>query len=381
MDFSLNEEQQMLADLVARFIERRYDFETRRQLAETARGWSEQNWSALADTGLSALAVSEAYGGMGAGAEEVLVVMEQFGRGLVLEPYLASALVGAPLLERVASPQLRDRLLPALAAGEQRIALAALEPQSRFDLWSVASQARQLDNEFCLNGRKSVVMHGDSADWLIVSARTSGATDDRYGISLFLVDARAPGVKLRGFPGLDGQRVAELELCDVRVSADMLLGREHLALAELEWAADQTCFALCAEAVGCMSRLTELTVEYLQTRKQFGQTIGAFQALQHRVAEMLGLVEQARSITYFAAANLHSTDGDQRMRAVSAAKALIGRAGRAVGQQAIQLHGGMGMTDELAAGWYFKRLMAIDMSWGDSDHHIERYGALMEHCA
>ncbi|MGP3791554.1 acyl-CoA dehydrogenase family protein [Pseudomonas sp. B392_1p] len=377
MDFSLNDEQQMLADLVARFVERQYDFETRRRLAESPRGWSEENWSALAETGLLALGLDEQYGGLGAGAEEILVVMEAFGRGLVLEPYLASALVGSTLLQRVAGTSLQERILPALASGEQRISLAALEPQARFDLWEVACEARQVDGGFRLNGRKSVVAHGDSADWLIVSARTAGARDDHYGISLFLVDARAPGVSVRGFPGLDGQRVAEVELRNVTVAADALLGREHLALVELEWAADQACFALCAEAVGCMSRLTELTVEYLQTRKQFGKPIGSFQALQHRVAEMLGLVEQARSITCFAAANLHNEQADQRVRAVSAAKALIGRSARLIGQQAIQLHGGMGMTDELAVGWYCKRLTVIDMSWGDSDHHVERYGALM----
>lgn len=377
MDFSLNDEQQMLADLVARFVERQYDFESRRRLATSPRGWSDANWSALAETGLLALSLDEQFGGLGAGAEEVMVVMEAFGRGLVLEPYLASALVGATLLQRVADVPLKERILPALASGEKRISLAALEPQARFDLWDVACEARQMEGGFRLNGRKSVVSHGDSADWLIVSARTAGARDDQYGISLFLVDARASGVCVRGFPGLDGQRVAEVELRNVAVAADALLGREHLALADLEWAVDHACFALCAEAVGCMSRLTELTVEYLQTRKQFGKPIGSFQALQHRVAEMLGLVEQARSITCFAAATLNSDQVDQRIRAVSAAKALVGRAGRLIGQHAVQLHGGMGMTDELAVGWYFKRLTAIDMTWGDSDHHVERYGMLI----
>ncbi|TLX71344.1 pimeloyl-CoA dehydrogenase small subunit [Pseudomonas nicosulfuronedens] len=377
MDFSLNDEQQMLADLVARFVERQYDFEARRKLAATPRGWSTENWAALAETGLLALALDEQYGGLGAGAEEVLVVMEGFGRGLVLEPYLSSALVAAQLLQRVADESAKVQLLPLVASGECRVSLAALEPQARFDLWDVACEARPADAGFRLNGRKSVVAHGDSADWFIVSARTAGARDDRHGISLFLVDARAQGVSVRGFPGLDGQRVAEVELRDVFLPADALLGAENLALAELEWAADRACFALSAEAVGCMARLTELTVEYLQTRKQFGKPIGSFQALQHRVAEMLGFVEQARSITCYAAANLDNEDVRLRGRAVSAAKALIGKAGRFIGQQAVQLHGGMGMTDELAVGWYFKRLTVIDMTWGDSDHHVERYGTLL----
>lgn len=377
MDFSLNDEQQMLADLVARFVERQYDFETRRKLAETPRGWSVENWTALADTGLLALGLDEEYGGLGAGAEEAMVVMEGFGRGLVLEPYMSSALVAGLVLQRTAGAELKVELLPQLAAGKCRVSLAALEPQARFDLWDVACEARSVNGGFRLNGRKSVVAHGDSADWFIVSARTSGTRDDRHGISLFLVDTRTQGVSVRGFSGLDGQRVAEVELRDVQLPANALLGTENLALADLEWAADRACFALCAEAVGCMSKLTELTVEYLQTRKQFGKPIGSFQALQHRVAEMLGYVEQARSITCYAAANLASDDARQRGRAVSAAKALIGKAGRFIGQQSVQLHGGMGMTDELAVGWYFKRLTAIDMSWGDSDHHVERYGALM----
>lgn len=376
MDFSLTEEQQMLSDLVARFVERQYDFETRRKLAATPRGWSTENWAALAETGLLALGLEEQYGGLGAGAEEIMVVMEGFGRGLVLEPYQSSALVCAPLLQRTADEQLKAELLPLLASGECRLSLAALEPQARFDLWSVNTSALRVGEEtYILNGRKSVVAHGDSAHWLLVSARTAGEIDDKYGISLFLVNASDPGITIRGFSGLDGQRVAEIEFVDV--VARSMLGRKHLALAELEWAVDRACFALCAEAVGCMARLTELTVEYLQTRKQFGKPIGSFQALQHRVADMLGLVEQARSITCFAAAHLNSDQVDQRIRAVSAAKALIGRAARQIGQHAVQLHGGMGMTDELAVGWYFKRLTVIDMSWGDSDDHVERYGALM----
>jgi alkylation response protein AidB-like acyl-CoA dehydrogenase len=376
MDFSLNEEQQMLADLVARFVERQCDFEARRVSASSDRGWSEDNWTALAETGLLALALDEQYGGLGAGAEEMLVVMEAFGRGLVLEPYLASALVGAPLLQRVGSAQHKEHLLPTLASGELRISLAALEPQSRFDLCDVACIARETQDGFRLVGRKSVVSHGDSADWLIVSARTSGAQTDPHGISLFLIDANSPGVIVRSFAGLDGQRVAEVQFDGVNVARDALLGTVHEALKDLEWAVDRACFALCAEAVGCMDRLIELTVEYLQTRKQFGKPIGTFQVLQHRVAEMLGLSEQARSITHYAAANLNGEHHD-RARAVSAAKTLVGRAGRLIGQHATQLHGGMGMTDELAAGWFFKRLTVIDMTWGDSDHYVERYGTLM----
>lgn len=376
MDFSLNEEQRMLADLVNRFIEREYAFESRRKLAKTAQGWSTGNWTALADTGLLALNVAEGYGGLGAGPAETMMVMEAFGRGLLLEPYMPTAVVGAALIGKSASDPLRSDLLGELAAGSLRIALGALEPQARFDLSDILTEATRSGDGFVLNGNKAVVAHGDSADWLIVSARTSGQQRDKRGISLFLVPSSATGVQVRGFSGLDGQRVAEIKLSDVHIDANALLGQVDLGFEDLEWAVDRGVFALCAEAVGCMTRLTELTVEYLQARKQFGKPIGSFQALQHRVADMLGYVEQSRSITLYAASCLDGPSVERR-KAVSAAKALIGRAGRFIGQQAVQLHGGMGMTDELAAGWYFKRLTCIDMTWGDVDHHVERYSELL----
>ncbi|MFL6877684.1 acyl-CoA dehydrogenase family protein [Pseudomonas marginalis] len=376
MDFSLNEEQRMLTDLVNRFIEREYAFENRRNLAQTAQGWSTEHWAALADTGLLALNVAEVYGGLGAGPAETMMVMEAFGRGLLLEPYLPTAVVGAALIGKSATDALKNDLLGELAAGSLRVALAALEPQARFDLSDVLTDAKRSNNGYVLNGQKAVVAHGDSADWLIVSARTSGQQRDRQGVSLFLVPATAAGVEIRGFSGLDGQRVAEIRLSDVHVNAEAVLGRVDLGFDDLDWAVDRGLFALCAEAVGCMARLTELTVDYLQTRKQFGKAIGSFQSLQHRLADMLGYVEQSRSITLYAASCL---DGPalERRKAVSAAKALIGRAGRLIGQQAVQLHGGMGMTDELAVGWYFKRLTCIDMTWGDADHHVERYSELL----
>ncbi|MHC8320449.1 acyl-CoA dehydrogenase family protein [Pseudomonas sp. GB2N2] len=372
MDFSLNEEQRMLTDLVNRFIEREYAFESRRKLAETAQGWSTENWTALADTGLLALNVAETCGGLGAGPAEIMMVMEAFGRGLLLEPYLPTAVVGAGLIGRSATDALKSDLLGELASGSLRVALAALEPQARFDLSDILTEAKRSGDCFILNGQKAVVAHGDSADWLIVSARTSGQQRERQGISLFLVPTAATGVEIRGFSGLDGQRVAEIKLSNVQVNAEALLGQVDLGFDDLEWAVDRALFALCAEAVGCMARLIELTVDYLQTRKQFGKPIGSFQALQHRLVDMLSYVEQSRSITLYAASCL---DGPavERRKAVSAAKALIGRAGRFIGQHAVQLHGGMGMTDELAAGWYFKRLTCIDMTWGDSDHHVERY--------
>ncbi|MCY1281071.1 Acryloyl-CoA reductase (NADH) [compost metagenome] len=374
MDFSLNDEQQMLAEMVGRFIERDYDFEKRRKLAETAQGWSQDNWNALAETGLLALNVPEDFGGLNGSPTETLLVMEGFGRGLLLEPYLPSAVIGASLIGRIGSDAQKEALLPELAAGTLRTALAALEPEARFDLNDVATVAKAAADGYALSGRKAVVLHADSAQKLIVSARTSGAQRDQAGISLFLVDTGAAGVSLRTFPSLDGQRVSEVVLDN---AAAELLGSLDAGYADLEWAVDRAIFALCAEAVGVMDKLTALTIDYLQTRKQFGVAIGSFQALQHKAADMLGAVETARSIVYYAAANLDSADPVERRKAVSAAKALIGRSGRLVSQTAIQLHGGMGMTDELSCGWYAKRLLCIDMSWGDADHHVELYSAVM----
>ncbi|AYC31548.1 pimeloyl-CoA dehydrogenase small subunit [Pseudomonas cavernae] len=374
MDFSLNDEQQMLAEMVGRFIEREYDFEKRRKLADSAQGWSQDNWNALAETGLLALNVPEDFGGLNASPAENLLVMEGFGRGLLLEPYLPTAVVGASLIGKLGSAAQQAELLPELAVGNLRVALAALEPQARFDLNDVATSAKAQGDGYVLNGQKAVVLHADSAQKLIVSARTSGSQFDKAGISLFLVNTQVVGVSLRTFAALDGQRVSEVQLDNAPAT---LLGQLDGGYADLEWAVDRAIFALCAEAVGVMDKLTALTIEYLQTRKQFGVAIGSFQALQHKAADMLGAVEQARSITYFAAANLDSEDPVQRRKAVSSAKALIGRSGRLVSQTAIQLHGGMGMTDELSCGWYAKRLLCIDMSWGDADHHVELYSDVM----
>ena len=374
MDFTLVEEQQMLADLVGRFVEKEYSFEARRKLSATPRGWSEQHWNTLADMGLLALNVPDEYGGMNAGVAETMIVMEALGRALVLEPYLSTAVLGARLISRVGTDTQKKRWLPELAAGRLKTALATLEPGARFDLSTVTTAARSSSEGFVIDGRKGVVLHGDSADLLLVSARTSGAQDDTTGITLFAIDPKTPGVTLRGFPALDGQRVAEVYFSGVAVESEAVLGVIGNGYGLLEWTVDHGLFALCAEAVGTMAKLAEMTYDYLRTRTQFGRPIGEFQALQHRAADILTAVEQARSVVYFAASRLAGADADERRRALSAAKNLIGRCGRFVGQQAVQLHGGMGMTEELPVGWYFKRLTCIDMTWGDAEHHLERYG-------
>jgi alkylation response protein AidB-like acyl-CoA dehydrogenase len=377
MDFTLVEEEQMLADVVGRFVEKEYDFEARRRLAATPQGWSDAHWSTLAEMGVLALNVPQEHGGLGAGPVETMLVMETFGRGLVLEPYLSSAVLGAKLIGRAGHEARKGEMLAGIADGSLRTALATLEPGARFDLWNVATTAEPAGDGFVLKGRKGVVLHGDCADVLLVSARTSGEQTHKSGITLFAVDARAHGVSVKAFPALDGQRVAEVVLDGVRVDAQAVIGAVDHGYALLEWTVDQGIFALCAEAVGAMSRLSELTFEYLRTRKQFGSPIGKFQALQHRAADILTAVEQARSIVYFAAAKLAGDDAQAARRAVSAAKALIGRSARFVAQHAVQLHGGMGMTDELAVGWYVKRLTCIDMTWGNTEHHIELYGAFL----
>jgi len=376
MDFALVEEEQMLADVVGRFVDKEYGFEARRRLAATAQGWSDAHWSTLAEMGVLALNVPQEHGGLGAGPVETMLVMEAFGRGLVVEPFLSSAVVGAKLIGR-AGPEIRKAdLLAGIAGGSVKTALATLEPGARFDLWNVATEAEPIRGGYLLTGRKGVVLHGDSADVLLVSARTSGERTDKQGITLFAVDARAQGVSVKGFPALDGQRVAEVVLNRVRVDPRAIIGTVDHGYPLLEWTVDQGIFALCAEAVGAMSRLSDLTFEYLRTRKQFGSPIGKFQALQHRAADILTALEQAKSMVYFAAAKLGEDDAAAH-RAVTAAKALIGRSGRFIAQQAIQLHGGMGMTDELAVGWYVKRLTCIDMTWGNTEHHIELYGAFL----
>jgi alkylation response protein AidB-like acyl-CoA dehydrogenase len=374
MDFGYSEEQRMLADLVGRFIERDYDFKRRRALVASDRGFSEENWRQFAEMGLLGLNVPEEFGGLGATPAETMIVMEAFGRGLVVEPYVSSAVVGASLLGALGSEAQKREWLPSIVEGKRRVALATLEAESGFDLWHVATTARPTADGWVLSGRKSVVVDGDSADVLLVSARTTGEATQPGGISLFAIAPDAPGARVRGFPGIDGRRVAEVALDHATVSRASLIGEQGASYAAIERAVDRGIAALCAEAVGAMAVLIELTAEHLRTRKQFGKPIASFQALQHRFADMLVALEQARSMSYAAAAGVDAADPAERRRIVSAAKATAGRSGRSIGQAAVQLHGGMGMTDELPVGHYFKRLTCIDICWGNSEHHTERYG-------
>jgi alkylation response protein AidB-like acyl-CoA dehydrogenase len=339
----------------------------------------------LAELGILGLNVPQASGGLGGGPIDTLIVMQAFGKALLVEPFLSTAVIAARLLAAAGGGRAsaghsggqHSAVLEHIAQGSRRVAIAALEPDARFDLGEVRTSAKEHRDGYILDGRKAVVLHGDSAHLIIVSARTSGGYGERDGITLFLVDASLPGVDVHGFPTIDGQRGAEIELRQVVVARGAVIGRAGAGYALLEAGVDAGIAALCAEAVGVMEKLTELTAEHLRSRKQFGVAIGTFQALQHRLAEMLTAVEQARSMALLAAAKVDASDRSERRRAVSAAKVMIGRSGRFVGEQAVQLHGAMGMTAELAVGWYFKRLMCIDATWGNHEHHLECYGDLL----
>lgn len=376
MDFNYTDEQTMLADSLDRWLASDYDFDRRRRLAAGELAW-EQNWRQLAELGLLGLNVPEALGGLGASPVEALIVMQSLGRALAVEPYLPTALVAAPLLARVGTAAQREALLPAIIGGDCRVVVTSGEPVARFDLEHVETTATHRDGRFTLHGHKAVIVGADSAQHLVVPARTAGAVRDTHGISLFLVPVDAAGVDLRTAPTFDGLRAADVILKDVALEPHALLGALDAGFDELERAVDRGIAGLCAEAVGVMERLLEMTAEHLRTRRQFGQPIGNFQALQHRIADMAIAIEQARSTALLAAAKVETGDRRERRRAISAAKVMTGQSGRYVGEQAVQLHGGMGMTDELPIGWYFKRLVAIDLTYGDTEHHLERYGALL----
>ncbi len=376
MDFSLSEEQQLLKDSVDRFVREAYEFENRRKLAQTDQGFSDDNWRQMAELGWLAVGLPEEYGGIGGGPVEVMVIMEAIGTGLVLEPFFATVALGANALLLGGSEELKSELLPKLAAGEIKMALAYAERQSRFDLNDVEFSARADGGGYVLDGHKGVVLHAASADKVVVSARTSGASRDADGITLFLADAGSAGLTRRDYPTVDGQRASELTFEAVKVGAEAVLGEVGGGLAILEQVAERGTVALMAEAVGCMQVLLDTTNEYLKTRVQFGQPIGKFQVLQHRMVDMFMNVEEARSMAYMATMKIDEEDARERARAVSAGKVQIGKSGRFVGQQSVQLHGGMGMTDELSVGHYFKRLTMIDTMLGNQDHHLKRYGEL-----
>jgi alkylation response protein AidB-like acyl-CoA dehydrogenase len=368
MNFDFKEEQLQFADALKRWIARDYDFEKRRAIIGSSEGTSGAAWDTLVELGMTALPVPEAQGGFDGSAADMFVVMRELGRGLVVEPYFATML-GAEFLKRGGKVDLLEHV----AAGELKLACALGERQSRHDMTDIATTAVRGGDGYVLSGEKKVVIHGDKAGSLVVSARTSGAQRGRDGISLFVVPADAPGVTITGYRTLDGLRAADIRLDQVRLAPDALLGLEGEGWEILDAALDYGATLLCAEALGAMEALFDATLEYLKTRQQFGVPIGKFQALQHRMADMFIHLEQARSMALLAAMKFDSADAGERRRVVSAAKYRIGQAARFVGQQAVQLHGGMGVTDELPASHYFKRLSTIELTLGDADHHLARF--------
>ncbi|MDC0986666.1 acyl-CoA dehydrogenase family protein [Alphaproteobacteria bacterium] len=376
MDFSLSEEQQLLKDSVDRFVREEYSLDQRRTLVATDEGFSRENWSKMAELGWLGVAVPEAYGGIGGGAVEIMVMMESFGEGLVVEPYMSSIVLGGGLIAEGGDEAQKQAILPSLAEGKMMLAFGYAERQSRYDLFDVETKAEKNGAGYVLNGHKGVVFHAAVADKIIVSARTAGGPRDTNGITLFILDNNCAGLSRRDYPTVDGLRASELTLENVKVGSDAVLGDVDGGFALLDTISQQGIAALAAESVGCMSVLLNTTNEYVKTRKQFGQPIGKFQVIQHRMADMFIACEEARSMSYLATLRLEDPDAGERARASAAAKVQIGKSLVYVSQQAVQLHGGMGMTDELNVGHYFKRLTMIDTMLGDQDYHLKRYAEM-----
>ncbi|MCC5886325.1 MAG: acyl-CoA dehydrogenase family protein [Gammaproteobacteria bacterium] len=374
MNFDLTEEQQLLEDSVARFVADHYALDKRIKLANGKLGFSAEHWQTFAELGWLAVPFDEADGGIGGGPVETMVVMEQFGRGLILEPYLATVILGGGVLRRTLEGERRAELLGRLIEGKLQLAFAHSEEQARWDLEDVVSSARQDGDGWVLNGAKPVVYNGGNADLLIVSARSSGGQMDSDGISLFLVDPKASGVEIQAYPTVDGLRAAEIKMTDVKVDGDALLGAAGKAWPIIEAVADEAVLALCAEALGGLEVLYKDTVQYTQERQQFGHPMTDFQTVSHRLVEMFMEYEQCKSLLYRATME-YAQNGHEAARTLSACKHLIGTAGKFIGETAVQLHGGMGVTEELRLGHFFKRQLVIESQFGNADFHLEKFAA------
>jgi len=371
MDFSFTEEQSMLRDTVASYLADHYSFDQRRALLAKEPGWSPAVWKAFAEElGILGAPFSEELGGLGGGAVENMIVMQEMGKALVVEPYLATVVIGGGFLKHSGHAD-AEALIARIIAGEAIFAFAYAEPQGRYNLADLRTTAKKEAGGYVLNGQKAVVIGAPYATHLIVTARTAGAQRDAQGVSVFIVETSAAGVTRRDYPTVDGFRASEIVFENVKVGAEALVGPEGHGLPLIEKVVDEAITATCAEACGVLSKLHEGTLEYTRQRKQFGQPISAFQVLQHRMVDMFIHVEQALSMTYMATIKL--TDDKERTKAAAAAKVQIGKACKFVGQNAIQLHGGMGMTDEMAIGHYFKRATMIESAFGATDHHLARY--------
>ncbi len=376
MDFSFSEEQTLLKDSIQKFIQNDYLFEDRQKTIRTDLGFSRENWAKFGELGWLALPFSEEIGGYGGTPVETMIMLEEFGKGLVVEPYIPTIVLAGGALALGGSQAQQEGVLAELMAGTKLGALAFVEPQARFNLADVVTTAVKKGTDYVINGFKGVVIGGPSADVLVVPARTSGEQRDSAGITLFLLDANAPGISRRDYPTVDGLRASEVTLDNVKVADTEIIGSLDDGLTLLESVVDSGILAVGAEAVGAMEVLYKTTVEYCKTREQFGQPIGKFQVLQHRMVDMFMEYEQTKSLLYMAAMRLDEGAGTEAKKAVSALKVQVGKAGRFIGQSAIQLHGGMGMTDELNVGHYFKRLTMVDTMFGNTDYHLKKFGQL-----
>jgi alkylation response protein AidB-like acyl-CoA dehydrogenase len=380
MNLDPSEEQQLLAASIERFVERDYTFEIRRRLLASPEGYGEDVWRVMAELGLLGLPLPAAHGGFGGGAMDAAGLMQAIGGALIVEPWLACVALGAQFVARRGSEEQRERILPAVAAGTLKLTFAHAESAARHTVAHVGTRARAGDAGYAISGAKHAVPHGAAADLMVVSARTEGEDTDAEGLSLFLVERNAPGVSMTALRMLDGTRAADIAFDAVRVPANALIGVPGRALPAIEEVVDFATALVCAEAVGAIKSANDATLEYLKTRKQFGVMIGSFQALQHRMVDMAIEYEQAKSIALLACSAVDTErDVATRSRIVSAAKARIADACRKVSQESVQLHGGMGMSDEVKVSHTFRRLTAIAQQFGDADHHLERFASLSNH--
>ena len=375
MDFTFNEEQSLIQDQVDQFVQKEYDWETRQSLSNSELGFGEDNWKKFAELGWLGISVSEDSGGFGGSAIESMLIMEAFGKGLVVEPFLETVIMAGGLIDDHGSDQQKSSFLEPAIAGEMHLALAYAEPQSRFNLSDVVTEAKEDGDNFVINGYKSVVMNGPSADQIIVSARTSGTQLDENGISLFIIDTNASGLDKTNYKTVDGRRASDLTFENVSVTKENLIGDQDKGFDILDSAIDKAILAISAEAVGAMEVLYKTTVEYTKTREQFGTAIGKFQVLQHRMVDMFMEYEQCKSLLYMATMK-HEEKAEDAKKAISGLKYQVGKAGKFIGQQAVQLHGGMGVTDELNVGHYFKRLTTVGTIFGNTDYHLKKYTSL-----
>ena len=372
MNFELSEEQKMIQQSVERFVQQNYDLTNRIKISSEDPGYSKDYWSSMAELGWLGLAFEEEDGGFGGNQIDTLVLMEQFGKGLVLEPFLANVVLGGGAIKRGASQTIKDSIIPGIMDGSMHVTLAYAEEQSRFDIEDVATSAREEDGNFIINGKKSMVLNAESADKIVIVARTSGSQVDENGISLFIVDATSEGIERENFPTVDGLRASEVIFENVKVPSENLIGEKDKGFEILQAVVNDAILALAAEAVGAMEVLYKDTVEYTQQREQFDHALSDFQVLQHRMVDMFMEYEQCKSLLFRATMETVQ-DPKLSQRTVHALKHLIGKSGIFVGESAVQLHGGMGVTEELRIGHFFKRLLVIDSQFGNADFHLNKF--------